>query len=282
MEQGSHRNGRRERMEGFVEKFQEALASYGPSVVGAAVILLVGWWPTSLATRLTRRLMTRGEVDPTLTAFLTNLMYMLLMVLVVISAIGRLGVNTTSFAAVIAAGALAIGFALQGSLANFAAGVMLIFFRPFKTGDFIEAGGVAGIVEEVQVFASKIRTPDNKQIVVPNSAITGGAITNYSAKETRRVDLVFGIAYEDDLVRAKNILNTILADDDRVLADPTPTVGVLELGDSSVNFAVRPWVSMADYWPVYFDLTERVKLEFDRQGISIPFPQRDVHVKPAA
>jgi small conductance mechanosensitive channel len=269
-------------MEGFVEKFQEALTSYGPSVIGAVVILIVGWWLASFATRLTRRLMARGDVDPTLTAFLTNLMYMLLMVLVVISAIGSLGVNTTSFAAVIAAGALAIGFALQGSLANFAAGVMLIFFRPFKAGDFIEAGGVAGIVEEVQVFASRIRTPDNKQIVIPNSAVTGGAITNYSAKDTRRVDLVFGIAYEDDLVRAKNILNTILADDDRVLADPAPTVGVLELGDSSVNFAVRPWVGTADYWPVYFDLTERVKLEFDRQGISIPFPQRDVHVKPAA
>jgi small conductance mechanosensitive channel len=159
---------------------------------------------------------------------------------------------------------------------------MLILFRPFKAGDFVEAGGVAGIVEGIQVFATKIRTPDNKEITVPNGEITGGSITNYSAKDTRRVDLVFGISYGDDLVKAKNILKQLIDSDERVLSDPEPTVAVLELGDSSVNFAVRPWVKTADYWPVLFDLTERVKLEFDAQGVSIPFPQTDVHLHQVA
>jgi len=227
--------------------------------------------------------MTRARVDAILTSFLTNMTYMVLMVLVVISALGQLGVNTTSFAAIIGAAALAIGFAMQGSLGNFAAGIMLILFRPFKAGDFVEAGGVAGVVEEIQVFATKIRTPDNKEITVPNGQITGGSIVNYSAKGTRRVDMVFGISYGDDLARAKGILQRLIESDERVLRDPAPTIAVLELGDSSVNFAVRPWVKTGDYWPVFFDLTERVKLEFDAQGISIPFPQRDVHLhQPAA
>jgi small conductance mechanosensitive channel len=262
------------------EQGMELLGQYGPGTLGA--VLVLGWFVAQLVTRLVRRLMGRAEVDPTLTGFTANMVYMALMVLVVISALGQLGVNTTSFAAIVGAAALAIGFALQGSLANFAAGVMLILFRPFKTGDFIEASGTSGVVEEVQVFATKIRTPDNKQITIPNGAITDGCIVNYSAKETRRVDLAFVIGYGDDVAKVKSILTEIVNGDDRVLADPAPVIAVSELADSSVNFVVRPWVKTPDYWGMVFDLTERVKLEFDRQGISIPFPQTDVHLHQTA
>jgi small conductance mechanosensitive channel len=265
-----------------MEQLQQALTEYGPSVVAAVVVLVVGWILARILTGVTRRLMSRAGVDDTLSSFLSNLVYMALIALVLISALGQLGVETTSFAAVLGAAALAIGFALQGSLANFAAGVMIMFFRPFKAGDFIEAGGETGVVEQVQVFATQIRTGDNKQIIVPNAAITGGSIINYSAKETRRVDLVIGIGYDDDIKLAKNVLEEIVASDERVLADPAPTIAVSELGDSSVNLVVRPWVATSDYWPVLFNLTERIKLTFDERGISIPFPQRDVHVKQAA
>lgn len=269
-------------MDAFVEKFQESLTAYGPNIVAALLILFLGWWIAKILTSLTRRLLARAKVDNTLISFLANITYIGLMVLVVIAAIGKLGVNTTSFAAVLAVAGLAIGFALQGSLANFAAGVMLIIFRPFKVGDYVEAAGVSGVVEEIQVFATMLRTPDNKQVVVGNAAVTGDSITNYSAKETRRVDLVFGIGYDDDIKQAKGIIEGILAEDDRVLQDPGPTIGLLELGDNSVNLAVRPWVRTADYWAVYFDLNERIKLAFDAGGISIPFPQRDLHVYQAA
>jgi small conductance mechanosensitive channel len=269
-------------MDNLGEKTQDIIVNYGPSVIGAVLVLVVGWLISRFLTWLVRRLMSRGGVDETLTSFTANLTYMALMTLVVISAVGQLGVNTTSFAAIIGAAALAIGFAMQGSLANFAAGIMLILFRPFKSGDFIEAAGVAGVVEAVQVFATKIRTPDNKEVTVPNSGITGGNIVNYSAKDTRRVDLVFGVGYGDDLAKAKNILKQVIASDERVLSDPEPTIAVVELADSSVNFVARPWVRTGDYWPVLFDLTERVKLEFDAQGISIPFPQRDVHLHQSA
>ena len=224
----------------------------------------------------------RSEVDATLIGFLTNLIYIGAMALVIITALGKLGVNTASFAAVIAAAGLAIGFALQGSLANFAAGVMLVIFRPFQVGDYVEAGGVSGTVEEIQIFATMFKTPDNKQVVVGNAAVTDGTIVNYSAKDTRRVDLVFGIGYDDDIKKAKDLLQKIRDEGERILNDPAPTVGLLELADSSVNFAVRPWVQTADYWDVYFALQERVKLAFDAAGISIPYPQSDVHMHQAA
>lgn len=265
-------------MENWQETIQNGLMEYGPGILGFLAVLVVGWIIAKLVTSALRKGMTRSNVDSTLIGFVSNLTYMGLMALVVISALGQLGVNTTSFAAIIAAAGLAIGFALQGSLGNFAAGVMLILFRPFKAGDFIEAGGVAGVVEDVQVFATIIRTGDNKEITVPNGAITGGSITNYSAKPTRRVDMVFGIGYGDDIKHAKQILHDVIAADQRILADPPVTIAVSELGDSSVNFVVRPWVNSADYWPVKFDVTEAVKLEFDKNGISIPFPQTDVHI----
>jgi small conductance mechanosensitive channel len=187
-----------------------------------------------------------------------------------------------SFAAVLAAAGLAIGLALQGSLGNFASGVMLIALRPFKAGDYIEAAGTAGTVTEVHVFATTLTTPDNRVVIVPNGQITSGNIVNYSAKDTRRLDLVFGIGYGDDVVKARAVLQDIVSGVPRVLGDPAPTIAVLALGESSVDIAVRPWVKSGDYWPLAFDLKEKVKVEFDRQGISIPFPQRDVHLHQVA
>ncbi len=269
-------------MQGLVEQFQGALLAWEPMLLGSIAVLVVGWWIAKLLTGLTRRLMTRANVDDTLTGFACNIVYLGLMALVVITALSQVGVNTTSFAAIIAAAGLAIGFALQGSLGNFAAGVMLIGFRPFKAGDFVEAGGVSGIVEEIQVFATRIRTGDNKEVTVPNGQITGGSIVNYSAKDTRRIDLTFGIGYDDDIAKAKNVIQRVLDSDERVLAEPAPTVAVVELADSSVNIAVRPWVKTGDYWPVYCGVVERIKIEFDRENISIPYPQRDVHLQQVA
>ena len=269
-------------MEELSGQTQTYLVAYGIPLLKALAVLVIGYFVAKIITGLIRRAMQRSQVDSTLIGFVGNLTYMALMVLVVISALGQLGVNTTSFAAVIGAAALAIGFALQGSLANFAAGVMLILFRPFKAGDFIEAGGVAGIVEEVQVFATVMRTGDNKRVIVPNGSITGGSITNYSANDKRRVDMVFGIGYGDDIAKAKQILTSIIEEDSRILKDPAPTIAVSELADSSVNFVVRPWCATGDYWAVMFDTTEKVKLQFDAAGVSIPFPQTDVHVHNAA
>jgi len=223
-------------------------------------------------------MMTKADVDETLISFVGNLTYIALLIFVIIAALNQLGVQTTSFIAIIGAAGLAIGLALQGSLANFAAGVLMIIFHPFKVGDYIEAAGVAGVVEEIQIFTTQLKTPDNKTIIIPNASVTGGSITNYSAKDTRRVDLVIGVGYGDDLKRVREVLEEVLAKDDRILDDPAPTIGVLELGDNSVNFAVRPWVKAEDYWGVYFDSTETVKRRFDEEGISIPFPQRDVHL----
>jgi small conductance mechanosensitive channel len=196
----------------------------------------------------------------------------------VLAALSTVGVQTASFVAVLGAAGLAVGLALQGSLANFAAGVLLILFRPFRVGDVVEAGGVMGKIEEVQIFTTHFCSFDNKAIIVPNAQITGGTITNFSAKPTRRVDLVFGVSYSDDLSQVKKVLEEILTQDDRVLEDPAPVVNIASLGDSSVNFNCRPWVKAEDYWDVYFDLMKTVKERFDAEGISIPFPQRDVHL----
>jgi small conductance mechanosensitive channel len=252
--------------------------TYGWSVLAALVILVVGRWVAKLITRFVGRVATRANVDPILVKFLGSLTYAVLLTLVVISALGQLGVNTTSFVAVIGAAGLAIALAFQGTLGNLASGVMLIFFRPFKAGDYIQAGGEAGTVQEVQVFATVLLTPDNKRVIIPNGSIVGGNITNFSANDTRRVDMKFGIGYDDDIRQAKTILESVVSGHDLVLADPAPTIAVSELADSSVNFVVRPWVNTADYWTVYFALTEEIKLRFDQEGISIPFPQRDVHL----
>lgn len=246
------------------------------NVLAAVAILVIGRWVARLLSGFARRMLERGKVEDTLTKFLVNILYALLLTFVVLAAINRLGIDTTSFAAVIAAAGLAIGFALQGSLANFAAGVMLILFKPFKSGDFVEAGGTSGIVEEINIFHTQLRTPDNIQIVLPNSQITGGTITNFSAKATRRIDLVVGCGYGDDLRAVRQYLEEVVREDDRILADPAPVVAVNELGESSVNFVVRPWVNAADYWAVRWDLTERIKLGFDQHGFNFPFPSRDL------
>ena len=252
------------------------------NIVSAILIFAIGWWLAKYIQKLVIRIMNNKNVDPLLTSFTSNIVYIALVAFVIIATLGQLGVHTTSFVAIIGAAGLAIGLSLQSSLSNFASGVMIIFFRPFKVGDFIEAGGVSGVVEGIQIFATQMRTGDNKSIIVPNSNITNSNITNYSAKDTRRIDLTFGIGYGDDLRKAKNILKEILDKDERILKDPEPVVAVSALADSSVNFAVRPWVKNEDYWAVYFDLTEGVKLRFDEENISIPYPQRDVHMYQAA
>lgn len=265
-------------MQEYLDIAKEWATLYGVKVIGAIAIFVIGRIVIGMIIKGLRTVMTRAETDETLSRFLLSLTRIALLTFVIIAALGTLGVETASFIAIIGAAGLAVGFALQGSLANFASGVMLIIFRPFKAGDFIEAAGCSGAVEEIHIFNTVMRTPDNKRIIIPNSQITGGTITNYSAMETRRVDLVFGIGYGDDLRKAKDVLNRLVKEDPRVLTEPAPQVVVAALADSSVNFHVRPWVKTADYWNVYFDLTEKVKLTFDAEGISIPFPQRDVHL----
>ncbi len=264
--------------EALINKGGELLAFYGVRILTAIVILVVGRWIARAFGRLVQRLMENRKVDPTLTGFVGNLTYYALFTFVVLAALSQLGIQTTSFIAVIGAAGLAIGLALQGSLANFAAGFMLIFFRPFRVGDLIEGAGVKGTVENIQIFTTQLKTPDNKIIIIPNANLTSDNIVNWSATGTRRVDMVFGIGYEDDIDKARSIINDVIAANDRILKNPAPTVAVSELADSSVNFVVRPWVNSEDYWGVYFELTETIKKRFDAAGVSIPYPQRDVHL----
>jgi len=255
---------------------------WGPKVLASLGILVGGWIAARIARAIFRRVMTKAKIDPTLVGFITNLGYTLLMTIVVITGIAQMGIPTGSFVAVLGAAGLAVGFALQGSLSNFAAGVMIILFRPFRAGDVIEGAGVIGMVEEIQVFATILKSGDAKRMIVPNSALTGGNITNYSANPNRRIDLVFGIGYGDDIDKAKGVVNSILEAHPKVLKDPAPQVVVGQLGDSSVNLFVRPWAKGADYWAVLFDINEQVKKAFDKQGVTIPFPQRDVHLHQVA
>jgi small conductance mechanosensitive channel len=251
---------------------------FGTNVLIALAIFFVGRLVAKWLTNFTRRIMARTDMEDTLENFLCNLIYAVLMVVVVIATINQLGIQTTSLLAVLGAAGLAVGLALQGSLSNFASGVLIVAFRPYKVGDFIEGGGVSGVVEDVQIFSTIMRSGDNKKIIVPNSQMMAGEIVNYSANDTRRVDLVAGCGYDDDLDKVRQVLTDIVNDDDRVLKDPAATIAVQELADSSVNFVVRPWVATGDYWPVYFDLTEQIKKRFDAEGIAIPYPQRDLHV----
>ena len=251
---------------------------YGTALVGAIAIFIIGRIIARALTKLLRKGLSHAEIDETLVRFAGNITYGLLMTMVVIAAISQLGVETTSLAAVIAAAGLAIGMALQGSLGNLAAGVMIILFRPFKLGDFVEIAGTAGVVNDISIFTTTLKTADNKTIIIPNNGATGGNITNYSTEATRRVDMVFGIGYGDDIKKAKQVLKQLVEAESRVLKEPAAQIAVAELADSSVNFVVRPWVNAADYWGVKFDFTEAVKEAFDKEGISIPFPQQDVHM----
>jgi small conductance mechanosensitive channel len=247
--------------------------------IGIAIaIFIIGKILARMISKLIMKAMRRGGTDEMLIGFIGNISYAILLVAVVLAAIDSLGVNIVSLMAILGAAGLAVGLALKDSLGNFAAGVMIIIFRPFKIGDYVDAGGAAGTVDEIGLFATLMHTPDNKRIIVPNGAIINGNITNVSALPTRRVDLVFGISYDNNIGQARDIINGILESDERILDDPAPVVTVGELGDSSVNLNVRPWVNAADYWAVYWDLLEKVKTSFDEAGISIPYPQQDVYM----
>ncbi len=265
-------------MEDWLGSIQDLVIGSGLNLLAAIVIFIVGKWAARFCQRLSERLMNKSKVEPTLVKFVANLIYIALLTFVIIAALGQLGVQTTSFVAVIGAAGLAIGLALQGSLSNFAAGVLLILFRPFKKGDYIESAGTAGTVEEIQIFTTMLVTPDNKLIIVPNSKIISDNIVNISAKPTRRVDFVFGVGYADDIDKVKMVIRQVFSEDSRIHKNPDVFIGVLALADSSVNFAVRAWVNAGDYWGVFFDINEKMKKRFDAEGISIPFPQRDVHL----
>ena len=265
-------------MDEILGKIYQLLTIYGLKVLAALAIFIIGRWVAKGVRKVVDRLMTKSNVDPTLVSFTGNLAYIGLLAFIVIAALGQLGIQTTSFIAILGAAGLAIGLALQGSLSNFAAGFLLIIFRPFKVGDLIEGAGVFGVVEVIQIFTTQLKTADNKTVIVPNAKLTDDNIVNWTAKGTRRVDMVFGIGYGDDIDKARALMADIVAADDRILKNPEPQIAVSELADSSVNFVVRPWVKVNDYWGVYFDLTEKIKKAFDTNGVSIPFPQRDVHV----
>ena len=265
-------------MDQVIVKMQEWIALYGLKVIAAAAIIVIGRFVAIGVRAFIKRLLQKSLLDETLVSFITSLSYVAMMAFIIIAAIGQLGVQTASFVAVLGAAGLAVGLALQGSLANFAAGVLMIIFKPIKVGDFIEAGGAMGVVEEIGIFTTELKTPDNKKVILPNAKITGDNIVNYTANDQRRVDIVAGVSYSDDLDKVRKVLEEILSEDDRILQEPAPTIAVLELGDSSVNFAVRPWVRTADYWDVLFATQEKIKKRFDGEGITIPFPQQDVHV----
>lgn len=269
-------------MNEYIQMAQEMGVEYGIKLVTALLIYIIGRWVAKLIKKVIMGVLQKSNVDALLVTFAANLTYAALIAFVVLAALSQIGIETTSFIAILGAAGLAVGLALQGSLANFAAGVLMIIFRPFKVGDFIEAAGVSGVVEGLDIFTTRMRTGDNKAIIIPNGNILNGNIVNYSAKETRRIDMVVGIGYDSDIKQAKQILEEIINADERILKDPAPTIGVLELADSSVNIAMRPWVNTADFLPVTMDLNETIKLRFDAAGISIPFPQRDVHLYQAA
>jgi small conductance mechanosensitive channel len=269
-------------MENAMQTIYDFATIYGIKVVGAIVILIVGKIVAGLAGRGVRKACTRANVDATLTGFFAKLANIGVMLFAVLAALAKFGVQTTSFVAVLGAAGFAIGFAMQGSLSNFASGVMILAFRPFGVGDFIDAGGAAGSVKEVGLFTTTLATPDNVKVIVPNSAVFGGTIKNFAGYDTRRVDMVVGIGYSSDIPKAIEVMERLIKEDDRILGDPEPTIAVSELADSSVNFVVRPWVNRADYWAVKFDFNQNVKHAFDQAGIEIPFPQITVHKADAA
>ncbi len=262
----------------LIETIQTKIADYGLQVLGAVAILIIGMWVAKMLKKGIAKLMERSKVDPTLISFVSSLAHVGLQICVIIAALDTLDVKTTSFIAILGAAGLAVGLALQGSLSNFAAGVLMIIFKPFKVGELIEAGGTLGVVQEIGIFTTVINTLDNRKTIVPNAKLTDDSITNYSANNTRRVDLVAGISYGDDIDKARTAIQAALAEVPGILESPAPDIFVKEMADSSVNFAVRPWCRPADYWAVYFGVTEAIKKRFDAEDITIPFPQRDVHL----
>jgi small conductance mechanosensitive channel len=262
----------------IVEKTIDAIASYGMQVLAAIIILVVGLWLAKKIRGLFKATMEKKAVDSTLVGFFSSMLYGALVVFVVIAAISKIGIQTTSFIAVIGAAGLAVGLALQGSLSNFASGVLLILFKPFVAGNFVKIGGEMGTVVQVGMLHTELKSPENIKIIMPNSQIMGGSITNFSANDTRRVDMVIGVSYSDDLSKVMGVLQDMVSKDERVLAEPAPFIGVSELADSSINFVVRPWTKSSDFWQFKCDFHKAVKERFDAEGISIPFPQRDIHL----
>jgi len=255
------------------------LIPWGIKFALALATLIIGYWLSNQIVALIKRALSKTRIDGILIDFIGTVLKAVLLLIVVIAALDQLGIETTSLIALLGAAGLAVGLAVKDSLQNFASGVMLILLRPFTKGDFVEIAGISGVVDQVGLFSTQLHTGDNREIIVPNGKIYGDTITNYSARPTRRVDMTFGIGYEDDLRKAKNLLEEIVQSDERILKDPAPIVALAELADSSVNFTVRAWVNSGDYWSVYWDMNEKVKLAFDEAGISIPYPQMDVHLK---
>ncbi len=262
----------------YVDTAVQMVMHYAPKLVLAVIVLLIGLRLISWALRLMEKAMDRAETDQSLQKFLVSFASVLLKILLFISIASMVGIATTSFVAILGAAGLAVGLALQGSLGNLAGGVLILIFKPFRVGDFIEAQGYIGKVNSIQILNTILKTPDNKTVIIPNGQLSSGVVTNFSSEETRRVDMTFGIGYDDDIPKAKDILKRLVSADERILKDPEPMVVVSALADSSVNFAVRAWVKTSDYWGVFFDMHEKVKLTFDEEGVSIPFPQRDVHL----
>ncbi len=264
----------------YLQKNQDLILSYGLKLLAAIVIFYIGRWIAFGVSRLVGKALLLRKVDKAVVSFLSSIVYAAALIACTLVALSQLGIQTASFLAILGAAGLAIALALQGSLSNFASGVLIIIFRPFKSGDLVEVAGITGVVQRIDIFQTIFKTGDNKKIIVPNSQITGGAITNYSAEALRRVDLIIGISYDSDLLKAKTLLQQILAEDQRILKEPAPVVAVGALADSSVQLIVRPWVEVDQYWPVYWDVLEKIKLRFDAEGIEIPFPQMSLHVKP--
>lgn len=265
----------------FLESAKTALDSI-PSplreIFIGIVILIAGWWLANIIKRIVRKRLTNSKLDNSVVTFATNAVYVILMIAVIMTSVSTMGVKTAAFIAILSTAGLAVGLALQGSLSNLASGILIIILRPFKAGHYIEAAGVGGVVQEIDFFTTRLLSPDNKMITIPNASITGGNIINYSIMDKRRIDLKFGVSYEANLDKTKEILMNVLKSDSRILQEPAPVVAVVEMADSSVNLVVRPWVKPADYWDVYFAVTEASKKALDQANISIPFPQRDVHI----
>jgi small conductance mechanosensitive channel len=260
------------------DQISEFVYDYGPKVIGAILVLIIGLWVIKLITSAFGRMMKKKDTDPSLQGFLRSMVSILLKILLFISVMGMVGIEATSFIAIIGAAGLAVGFALQGTLANFAGGVMILLFKPYKVGDFIEGAGHMGSVKEIKIFTTILNTPDNKIIIIPNAQLSNSSLTNFSTMDTRRVDFTFGIGYGDDFDKAKKVLIDLINADERILKDPEPFIALSELADSSVNIVVRVWAKGSDYWGIFFDMNENVYKSFAKEGLNIPFPQMDVHL----
>ena len=267
-----------EKIEYYWHMLENYIVGYAPKLLLAIITLIVGLWLIKKISGLLNKALKKKETDESLSKFLVSLVAILLKVLLIISVISMVGIETTSFVAILAAAGFAIGMALQGSLGNFAGGVLILLFKPFKVGDVIDAQGYLGSVNTIGIFSTILKTPDNRTIFLPNGPLAGGAITNLSTEALRRVDMTFGIGYEDDIAKAKELINSIIEKDSRILKEPAPMIAVSELADSSVNFVVRAWCESSNYWGIFFDMQETIKVEFDKAKISIPYPQTDVHV----